>query len=73
MFVIPAAIAVKRDGNRLRLSKKTKVVAVMTYIFFFYDFIFAFFDGVLHPKKRKMWNEVKHTGDITNDDAKKVK
>ena len=72
VFVVPAAIAVNRDGDRLGLSKKNKVIAIMTYMFFFYDFILCFFDGVFHPKKRKTWNEVKHTGEITNDDAKKA-
>lgn len=73
VFVIPAIVAVKRNRKYLKLSKKTEIIAIMTYVFFFYDFILAFFDGVIHPSKRKKWNEIKHTGEITNDDAKKVK
>ena len=34
-------IAVKRDGNRLGLSKKNKFIAVTTYIFFFMEIIFS--------------------------------
>ena len=70
-FMVPALIGVLRDGKRLGLTTKNKVIGVMTYMFFFMDFVFAIYDGFFHPKKRSDWKEVKHTGDITNDDAKK--
>lgn len=72
VFVIPAFLAVKRDGDRLGLTNKNKVIGILTYMFFFYDFGLAFFDGLFHPKKRTTWSQIKHSGTITNDEAKKV-
>ena len=69
-FVIPALITIIRDNGKLNLTKKNKVIGVLTYIFFFYDFAFAFIDGVLHPSKRKSWKKIKHTGEVTNTNIK---
>lgn len=70
-FVIPAIITILRDEDRLKLTKKNKFIGVMTYMFFFYDFAFAFIDGVLHPNKKKKWSKVKHTGEVSHEDIKK--
>ena len=70
-FVIPAIITILRDEDRLKLTKKNKFIGVLTYMFFFYDFAFAFIDGVLHPNKKKKWSKVKHTGEVSHEDIKK--
>ena len=71
-FIIPALLVVNRHGKSMKLSKKNAFIGVLTYIFFFYDFAFAFLDGMIHPKKKKTWKETGHSGQILNDDAKKV-
>ena len=73
VFFIPALLVIIRDNKNIKLSKKNCVVGVATYFLFFYEFVLAFLDGFFHPKKRTTWNVIKHTGDITNEDAKKVK
>ena len=66
-FVIPAMITISRDNERLKLTKKNKVIGVLTYMFFFYDFALAFLDGLFHPSKKKTWSKVKHTGEVNNE------
>lgn len=73
VFVIPAAIVVHRDNKNLKLSAFGKVVAVLTYFFYFADFILAFLDGMFHPSKKTTWSKVEHSGEITDDDAKGVR
>ena len=70
-FVIPAIITILRDEDRLKITKKNKVIGVLTYMFFFYDFAFAFLDGLFHPRKKKTWTKIKHTGEVSHKDIKK--
>ncbi len=70
-FVLPALITVLRDNERLNLTRKNKIIGVLTYMFYFYDFVWAFLDGLFHPEKRRTWSRVKHTGEITNTNIKK--
>lgn len=70
-FVIPAALTVKRDGKKMGLSKKNKIIGVLTYMFFFYDFAFAFIDGLFHPNKKRTWSRVTHSGEVNNNNIKK--
>ena len=66
-FALPAFITVLRDSERMNLSTKNKIIGVLTYMFYFYDFVLAFFDGLFHPSKRTTW---KHTGEVTNKNIK---
>ena len=68
VFVVPALLSVIRDNEYLKLSTGKKIVGVLTYLFYFYDFVFAFLDGFFHPSKRRTWKKIQHTGEINNED-----
>lgn len=70
-FALPAFITILRANDRINLTTKNKIIGVLTYIFFFYEFALAFIDGTLHPKKKTTWTRVKHTGEVTNTAIKK--
>ena len=72
VFVIPALLVLIRDNKNLKLTKINCVIGVTTYIFYFGDFVLAFFDGLFHPSKRTTWSKIEHKGEITHEDAKKV-
>ena len=67
-FVIPAMLAIIRNRKYLKLSVKNQIIVILTYMIYFYDFVSAFFDLLTHPKKRKDWVRIDHTGDINNKD-----
>lgn len=69
-FVVPALITILRDNEKIQLTRKNKIIGVLTYIFFFYDFALAFIDGLIHPKKKSTWSKVKHTGEVTHNQIK---
>ena len=69
-FVTPAIITIIRDNERMNLTTKNKIIGMLTYMFFFYDFALAFLDGFLHPNKKTNWKRVKHTGEVTNSAIK---
>ena len=68
VFVVPALLSVIRDHEHLKLTTKNKIIGVLTYMFYFYDFVWAFLDGLFHPAKRKTWKKIEHTGEINNED-----
>ena len=70
VFAVPAFLVVFRDNKNLKLTKWNCFVAVTTYIFYFGDFVLAFFDGLFHPNKRTTWSKIEHKGEVTNEDAK---
>ena len=70
-FALPAFITILRANDRMDLTRKNKIIGVLTYMFFFYEFVLAFIDGFLHPKKKTTWSKVKHTGEVTNSQIKK--
>ena len=70
-FALPAFITILRANDRINLTTKNKIIGVLTYIFFFYEFALAFIDGLLHPKKKTTWTRIKHTGEVTNKALKK--
>lgn len=73
IFATPAFIVLYRDNKtHLKLSFAHCVLALFTYGIYFYDFALAFFDGLIHPRKRKTWTRIDHSGEITNEQAKKV-
>ena len=72
-LALPAFIAVLRDGNRIGLSTKYKIIGVLTYLIYFWDFPLCFFDGLIHPSKKTTWKKVEHSGEMTSDEAKQRK
>lgn len=65
-FTLPAFITILRANDRINLTTKNKIIGVLTYMFFFYEFALAFLDGLFHPKKKTTWTRIKHTGEVTN-------
>ena len=72
IFAIPAAIVLYRENKVLKLSKGLCLISLLTYGLFFYDFAFAFLDGLFHPSKKRNWKKVDHSGEITNEHAEKA-
>ena len=70
-FVVPAILSIIRNRKYLKLSPKNEIACILTYMFYFYDFASAFVDLLTHPKKRKEWVRIDHTGEITNGEAQK--
>ena len=70
-FVVPAILSIIRNRKYLKLSPKNEIACILTYMIYFYDFASAFFDLLTHPKKRKEWVRIDHTGEINNGEAKK--
>ncbi len=70
IFVLVAMLAIIRNRKYLKLSPKNQILCILTYMFYFYDFLWAFFDLLTHPKKKKSWVRIDHTGEINNKDIK---
>ena len=68
VFAVPAILSLIRDSDYLKLPLRKKIVGVLTYMFYFYDFVLAFLDGLFHPSKRKTWKKIEHTGEINHED-----
>lgn len=69
-FFVIAAITIGHERKYLKFNFATTLWACSTYCFFFAELLFAFIDGLIHPKKRKTWTPIAHTGKIKNKDAK---
>ncbi len=67
-FVVPAILAIIRNRKYLILSPKNQVLCILSYMFYFYDFLSAFLDMSFHPNKKKSWVKIEHSGEITNKD-----
>lgn len=65
-------ISVVLDRKHLQFGFWKSLVVILTYPFFMCDFLFAFFDGLFHKKKRTTWDRIAHSGEITNEEAKEV-
>ena len=70
-FVVAAMLSIIRNREYLRLTPKNTVIGLLGYMPFFYGFVTAYFDLVLHPKKGSTWTVTKHTGEISNKDISK--
>ena len=46
------------------------MLGLFTFSIWFFDFIFAFFDGLIHRGKRSKWSKIPHEGNITNKNLK---
>lgn len=71
-FLFAAWMVIYRHNDELKLSKKNQVIAVLTYMFYFYDFGLAFIDYMIHPQKGVTWSTIEHKGELINEDSKKV-
>lgn len=69
-FVLVAMLSIIRNRKYLKLSPKNQIRCMLSYMFYFYDFLAAFIDIVLHPSKRKSWVRIDHSGDINNKEIK---
>lgn len=69
-FMTPAIIVIYRHNDELKLSTKNKILGILLYIVYFFDFGAALIDGWIHPSKRTTWNKVEHTGELTNKGIK---
>lgn len=57
-------------SNRyLKFSILLQIKVILTYLFFFIDFVLAFLDGLFHKYKRVSWDKIDHYGVITNKEA----
>lgn len=70
-FVVASTLAIIRNKQYLKLSPKNQVKVILTYMFYFYDFIWSFIDLFFHPSKKKQWVRIDHTGQINNRDIDK--
>ena len=61
-----ALLVIIVNNKKLKFNFATIVWAITTYALFWLDAVAAMIDGFIHPKKRTIWKETKHTGAITN-------
>ena len=65
-FVLVAIFTVIIDKKNLKLKPRDYLLGILTYPIFFFDFVLAFFDGLIHKNKRNNWTVIKHEGVINN-------
>ena len=68
-FVVVAMIVFIISNRYLKFNFKTRLKVYFTFLFFFADFVLAFFDGLFHKYKRTSWDKIPHDGKITSKDA----
>lgn len=57
-------------GNKyLKYPLKLQIKVALTYMIFFGDFLYALLDGLTHPYKRRTWDKIPHSGEVTDLDA----
>lgn len=70
-FAIASFVTFVISNKYLKFSLWLRIKVIFTYVFFFYDFLNAFLDGLIHKSKRTSWDKIIHSGEITNKDIKK--
>lgn len=70
-FVFISFITFVISNKYLKFKKSLMIKVMLTYCFFFCDFLFAFIDGLIHPYKRKTWDKIEHQGKIIDKEALK--
>lgn len=65
-FVIASAYIMITERKNIKIKGIKAVICAATYMFYFYDFVLAFFDMVFRKKKRNEWVQIIHTGEKTN-------
>ena len=69
IFMFVAAFTLAVDNENLKFTVKQCIIIVLTYLFFFGDFLSAFLDGLFHKEKRTTWREIEHKGEIIDQQA----
>lgn len=64
-YIVIALLVIIKDNHYLKFKFPRIIVTMLTYILFFADILAAVLDGLFHKKKRKTWDAIDHTGDIT--------
>lgn len=72
-FMFVAFLTICIDNHHLKFNFRTKVAIIFTYMFFFWDFLNAFFDGLIHKEKRTSWKVIAHDGKVVDKQAKDTK
>lgn len=72
-FILASGATIAKDNKHLKFNFATKVWAIFTYMFFFYDFALAFIDGLFHKEKRTNWKKIRHTGEVTSKELQQMK
>ena len=70
LFVFVALITILKDNKNLKFNLPTILWTALTYGLFFFDFVTAFLDGLIHKKKRTIWKPIAHNGEIIDKRAK---
>ena len=65
-FVLAAMLSIIRNRKYLKLSIRNQIRCILSYMFYFYDFLAAFIDIVFHPSKRNSWVRIDHSGEVDN-------
>ena len=68
-FIIAAIIPIALDNKNLKFPPKVIAGILISYMFFFGDFLYAFLDGAVHKKKRTVWKAIEHKGNIVDKQA----
>ncbi|MBR0295376.1 MAG: glycosyltransferase family 2 protein [Bacilli bacterium] len=71
IFDLQALGQIIREGKRIKIGFFYAIVNILLYWVYYINVIIAFFDGLIHPKKRSTWKVIQHKGEITNKKAKK--
>ena len=50
------------SGSHFRVSRRLKIKCVVFGFIFWADWLLAWIDGFIHPKKRKVWVAIEHKG-----------
>jgi cellulose synthase/poly-beta-1,6-N-acetylglucosamine synthase-like glycosyltransferase len=69
-WVFVACLTFVIDQVRLKYKRNKILASVVGYMFFFADFLFAFFDGLIHKSKRHIWDQIEHEGTIYDEGAR---
>ena len=68
-FIITSMIVFIISNVYLKFNFKNRLKVYGTFLPFFSDFVFAFFDGLLHKSKRTTWDKITHDGKISSKSA----
>ncbi len=71
-FVLTASIAILIDHKNLKFGFWKTLLVLVSYFFFFFDFLSAFCDGLVHKKKRTQWSKIVHNGELINKEVMEI-
>ena len=71
-FALAALISILLDHKNLKFGFWRSLLVMFSYFFFFFDFLSAFCDGLVHKKKRTNWNKIEHNGELINAEVLRI-